>query len=92
MAYAFGYSFHDDEHDSERAELAAEARAERRRLGGHWCAECHGHTGPNSPCYAGDEEPEDDEPAEDDEEHFEHPDELPPGSIKPITTPRNERT
>lgn len=38
------------------------ARRQRARLN-HWCEECHGHTGPGSPC-AIDEEPgpEDDSP------------------------------
>jgi hypothetical protein len=41
--------FHAD--DIERDELRAEAAAERRRLRPHFCMECLGHTGPNSPCY-----------------------------------------
>lgn len=38
-----------------RDEMAAERR--RRARLNHWCAECHGFTGPNSPCW----EPEESE-------------------------------
>ncbi|MBL0390576.1 hypothetical protein JJ685_05410 [Ramlibacter monticola] len=38
------------------AELRAEDRAERRRLRGHWCRDCLGHTGPGSPCAPESEE------------------------------------
>ncbi len=41
-------------------------RRERARLN-HWCDLCHGHTGPNSPCYSGPDEPEP-EPAEPEED------------------------
>lgn len=39
--------------------------AERKRAAAsrHWCTECHGHTGPGSPCHVPDDE---DEPTEED--------------------------
>jgi hypothetical protein len=44
-------------------ELVYEAREQRRRARRmwHWCDECHGHTGPGSPCYVEPEESRDDE-------------------------------
>ena len=36
--------------DIDMDELRAEDEAERRRLRPHWCSECHGFTGPGSPC------------------------------------------
>lgn len=35
----------------------------------HWCDLCHGHTGPDSPCYSGPEpDPEPEEPDEESED------------------------
>jgi hypothetical protein len=44
------------------SELRAEDAADRRRRARlwHWCATCHGHTGPGSPC-APDDEPDEQE-------------------------------
>lgn len=42
-----------------RREVIDERR--RARLARHWCQDCHGHTGPGSPCYV---DPEDDEQGE----------------------------
>jgi cytochrome c5 len=62
----------DPEFDSDYDELRAEAAAERRatRALYHWCDECHGHTGPGSPCYAGgdEDEPQQADDEEDDEQ------------------------
>lgn len=38
-------------------EMHAARRARSRA--NHWCTTCHGQTGPGSPCYMGEEEPED---------------------------------
>lgn len=43
-------------------DLIYEAREQRRRERRmwHWCEDCHGHTGPGSPC-AVDDEPKDEQ-------------------------------
>jgi hypothetical protein len=51
-------TIHDDA--DLRAEAMQESR-ERARLN-HWCSECHGHTGPGSPCAVDEEPQEDDSP------------------------------
>jgi hypothetical protein len=81
--------FRDPEFDSDYEELRAEARAERRRLS-HWCDLCHGHTGPNSPCYDGGGE--DDEPVQASDDQDDDSDdsdealtpELPAAATQPI--------
>jgi hypothetical protein len=45
--------FHENDDDDLRAEARRE-RAEQSRAW-HWCSDCHGHTGPGSPCYDGPE-------------------------------------
>lgn len=42
---------------------------DERRVSRHWCDTCHGHTGPDSPCYSGpDPEPEEEPEPEGEEE------------------------
>jgi hypothetical protein len=44
-------------HENDDDDLRAEARRERaeQSRAWHWCSDCHGHTGPGSPCYDGPE-------------------------------------
>lgn len=52
----------DDEYDYDY-DLRAEAAQERRERARwrHWCEDCHGHTGPGSPCVEEPPEAQDEE-------------------------------
>lgn len=59
MFYDWHESIADVDEDA-RAEAAAERRQRARMR--HWCTECHGNTGPGSPCFI-ELEPAEDEDA-----------------------------